>query len=101
MVWSLKWRILSLISLGRFIQPCLCRGSMAYIHVGCLEKWRRMSTLRCFYQCDQCGYHYKLCRAKVAGLAENKMVLGCVRVSDYVLTNSGADELGFLRHLVY
>lgn len=70
-------------SLGRFIQPCLCRGTMAFIHVGCLQRWRLTApSVRSFYQCDQCGYRYKLRRAKAAGLAENKMILGCVTASD-------------------
>ncbi|EFP80059.1 uncharacterized protein PGTG_05284 [Puccinia graminis f. sp. tritici CRL 75-36-700-3] len=64
-------------SLGRFIQPCLCRGTMAFIHVGCLQRWRITSpSPKSFYRCDQCGYRYKLRRAKIAGLAENPAILG-------------------------
>ncbi|POW19870.1 hypothetical protein PSHT_04199 [Puccinia striiformis] len=66
-------------SLGRFIQPCLCRGTMANIHVGCLQRWRITSpSPKSFYRCDQCGYRYKLRRAKIAGLAENSVILGAV-----------------------
>jgi len=66
-------------SLGRFIQPCLCRGTMAFIHVGCLQRWRTTSpSPKSFYRCDQCGYRYKLRRAKIAGLAENTAILGGV-----------------------
>ncbi|OAV92797.1 hypothetical protein PTTG_04943 [Puccinia triticina 1-1 BBBD Race 1] len=66
-------------SLGRFIQPCLCRGTMAFIHVGCLQRWRITSpSPKSFYRCDQCGYRYKLRRAKIAGLAENPAILGGV-----------------------
>jgi hypothetical protein len=68
-------------SLGRFIQPCLCRGTMAFIHVGCLQRWRITSpSPKSFYRCDQCGYRYKLRRAKIAGLAENPAILGGVTV---------------------
>ena len=37
--------------------PCLCRGSMRYVHVHCLNEWRTMSVnSRSFYECDQCRY---------------------------------------------
>ncbi|KAG0141310.1 hypothetical protein CROQUDRAFT_664042 [Cronartium quercuum f. sp. fusiforme G11] len=86
------------VSLGRFIQPCLCRGTMAYIHVGCLRRWRLTApSLRSFYQCDQCGYRYKLRRAKVAGLAENKMILGCVTMAVFsLLVTLGGFAAGWL-----
>ena len=41
---------------GRLISPCMCIGSMRYVHVCCLNDWRQESANpRSFYQCDQCG----------------------------------------------
>lgn len=52
---------------------------MAFIHVACLQRWRTTSpSSKSFYSCDQCGYRYKLRRAKVAGLAENNLILGAL-----------------------
>ena len=40
-------------------QPCNCTGSMAYIHVSCLETWRSTSAnANSFYQCDTCKFKY-------------------------------------------
>ena len=43
--------------LGRLISPCLCKGSMRYVHQYCLHQWRNTSSnKKSFYQCDQCKY---------------------------------------------
>ena len=39
-----------LIQLGELIAPCLCRGTLKYIHAGCLKKWitySRNMPLKC------------------------------------------------------
>jgi hypothetical protein len=49
---------------GRLFRPCSCRGSMAWVHVECLDKWRRASANpQSFYRCDQCHYEYQFGRA--------------------------------------
>jgi RING-variant domain len=42
---------------GRLISPCLCKGSMKYVHADCLDTWRHSST-NAFYECNQCKYKY-------------------------------------------
>ena len=52
---------------GRLFRPCSCRGSMAWVHVECLDKWRRASTNpQSFYRCDQCHFEYKFAQAFTA-----------------------------------
>lgn len=73
-------------SLGRLIQPCLCRGTQARVHVGCLQRWRRTSASRAsFWKCDQCGFRYQLRRTKIAGLAENRWAKGGVTLVVFLL----------------
>ncbi|KAF8759088.1 ring finger [Rhizoctonia solani] len=56
--------------LGRLISPCLCRGSIRYVHVNCLKQWRVMSQNRsAFWSCPQCGFKYALARTRAVGLA--------------------------------
>ncbi|KIY50547.1 hypothetical protein FISHEDRAFT_38881 [Fistulina hepatica ATCC 64428] len=64
-------------ALGRLIRPCRCKGSMSYVHLGCLERWRLSSTDRsAFYKCQQCGYHYRYSRTRIAAIARNPLVVG-------------------------
>lgn len=61
----------------RLISPCLCRGTVAKVHVACLNRWRNRSpSSTSYFQCDQCKYRYRIKRAKIAGLAENKCEWG-------------------------
>lgn len=47
---------------GRLISPCLCKGSMMYVHVACLQKWRAVGGSRHYFRCDTCHYEYQLRR---------------------------------------
>jgi hypothetical protein len=41
--------------LGELFSPCLCSGSMRFVHVACINDWRVQSANQSsFYQCDQC-----------------------------------------------
>lgn len=63
--------------LGRLIRPCLCKGSVSYVHVKCLHQWRTLSsTMSAFYRCPNCGYHYRFARTKALGIASNPIVVG-------------------------
>eukprot|EP01111_Echinosteliopsis_oligospora_P009104 TRINITY_DN2609_c0_g1_i3.p1 TRINITY_DN2609_c0_g1~~TRINITY_DN2609_c0_g1_i3.p1 ORF type:complete len:330 (-),score=74.23 TRINITY_DN2609_c0_g1_i3:58-1047(-) len=44
------------------ISPCLCSGSIKYVHRRCLDQWRAYSPNqpRSFYYCDVCGFQYRL-----------------------------------------
>ncbi|TBU34803.1 zf-C3HC4-domain-containing protein [Dichomitus squalens] len=62
--------------LGRLIRPCLCKGSITYVHVKCLQRWRNTSSSRsAFYACPQCGYHYHFARTRIVGIATNPVVI--------------------------
>jgi len=66
------------IALGRLIRPCLCKGSMTYVHVGCLKRWRDSSASRNFFACPVCHYQYRLGRTRVVGIATNPVVVGAL-----------------------
>jgi hypothetical protein len=40
-------------------RPCLCRGTMRWVHVECLQAWRQTSVNpKSFYKCEQCHFEY-------------------------------------------
>jgi E3 ubiquitin-protein ligase MARCH1/8 len=39
------------------IAPCLCDGSMKFVHQECLQKWIKSSDKEC---CELCKYQYKM-----------------------------------------
>ncbi|KAG1864280.1 hypothetical protein DFJ58DRAFT_656280 [Suillus subalutaceus] len=66
-------------SLGRLIRPCLCKGSISYVHIACLKRWRSSSfSNNSFYRCPQCHYRYLFARTKATGLATNPIVVGMI-----------------------
>lgn len=45
---------------GTLISPCLCNGTIKYVHASCLDRWRHTNpTTISFRQCDQCHYTYR------------------------------------------
>eukprot|EP00937_MAST-01D_sp_MAST-1D-sp2_P006310 g6310.t1 len=45
----------------------MCRGSMAWVHVSCLDKWRHASeNPKAFFRCEQCLFEYRLGRTFAA-----------------------------------
>uniref|UniRef100_D8PP53 Uncharacterized protein n=2 Tax=Schizophyllum commune (strain H4-8 / FGSC 9210) TaxID=578458 RepID=D8PP53_SCHCM len=65
--------------LGRLIRPCLCRGSISYVHVECLKRWRFSSTSsKAFYECPQCHYQYRVARTRAVGIATNPVIIGAI-----------------------
>jgi len=45
---------------GPLVQPCACRGSVQWIHVHCLEQWRRTGPREdAAYRCGQCMDYYR------------------------------------------
>ena len=53
---------------GTLFSPCLCRGSMGYVHTECLDRWRVEQTERRpgYFRCEQCRYKYDLKRVDAA-----------------------------------
>jgi len=61
---------------GRLISPCMCSGTLRFVHVECLNMWRMASANpRSFYQCDQCQYRYSFNRAVYASILRSAVVL--------------------------
>ncbi|GAB5355186.1 hypothetical protein AAMO2058_000184400 [Amorphochlora amoebiformis] len=61
---------------GRLISPCLCRGSIRFVHLQCLQQWRHASpSSRAFYECDMCKYRYSFKRAFYAQICRSAVVL--------------------------
>lgn len=49
---------------------------MSYVHVSCLNHWRKVSSKReSYYQCDQCKYHYNLDRPWVADILSSRYTI--------------------------
>ena len=45
---------------SEFINPCLCDGTSKYVHITCLERWRKINeNKKAFEYCMECNYKYK------------------------------------------
>lgn len=61
------------------IAPCKCRGTMKYVHRGCLDIWRTQSSRRdSYYKCEQCFNEYKFQETTVSLLLSNKTIIKSV-----------------------
>jgi len=48
-------------TMGPLFSPCNCKGSLKYVHVLCLSRWRQVSpNPRSATHCDTCEQTYKL-----------------------------------------
>ncbi|KAI9594959.1 hypothetical protein BDF19DRAFT_414008 [Syncephalis fuscata] len=62
-------------TLGQLISPCLCNGTMRYVHLECLNSWRYASNNRsAFFKCTECGYKYSFSRTRLAGIIQNPVI---------------------------
>lgn len=49
-------------------QPCNCDGSMAYVHVSCLDSWRSTSVNpKSFFECETCKFKYLFGQQRIPG----------------------------------
>ncbi|KAG8925016.1 hypothetical protein FRC02_009971 [Tulasnella sp. 418] len=49
--------------LAPLISPCDCKGSMQYVHSGCINKWRGTSgSKEDFWSCTQCRAQYRFAK---------------------------------------
>ncbi|KAF9044634.1 hypothetical protein BDZ89DRAFT_1059106 [Hymenopellis radicata] len=72
--------------LGRLIKPCLCRGSISYVHVKCLERWRKSAPSQsAFFSCPQCHYKYRFARTRAVGVATNPVIIAAISTVLFVL----------------
>lgn len=68
----------------RLFSPCHCSGSMRYVHVSCLQKWRASAPrTQSRFRCDQCGYRYRLKRTALASFLSSEM--GAISVAVAIL----------------
>jgi len=57
----------------RLFRPCLCRGTVGLVHVSCLNAWReRPENPDAYFRCANCGYEYRLARARFAQLLSSE-----------------------------
>ena len=64
---------------GRLIKPCKCSGSVRYIHVSCLDKWRMTSANQNnAVRCDMCHYEYQFSRVLLAKFLQNPKFISFV-----------------------
>jgi len=67
-------------SLGRLFSPCLCKGTMKYVHVECLNHWRLVNRQK-MYQCSSCNYIYNFRRTSFAKVITNEFVLSIITLA--------------------
>ena len=69
----------------RLFSPCKCDGTMAYVHVSCLNTWRSSASNRkAFYRCENCHYKYNIKRTAWHAYLSNWMYV--LLLSNIILT---------------
>jgi magnesium-transporting ATPase (P-type) len=64
------------VDTGKLFRPCLCKGTQAYIHEGCLNSWRQnTNNASQVYECPTCHYKYKFSRIWYAHLLTNNITV--------------------------
>jgi hypothetical protein len=51
---------------GQLFKPCRCAGTMMYVHIKCLDKWRSTGPNQ-EVACPQCRYQYNLRTLQISG----------------------------------
>ncbi|KAI8821659.1 uncharacterized protein EV422DRAFT_427191 [Fimicolochytrium jonesii] len=71
--------------LGRLISPCKCKGTMRFVHTGCLNEWRKVSRKKeSFYQCDHCLYKYHFRRTTWAHWLTNEAIVTLITIGVFL-----------------
>jgi len=70
-------------SLGRLFSPCLCKGTMKYVHVECLNQWRLVNRQK-KYQCSSCNYKYNFGRTSLAKVITSEFALSIITLALFV-----------------
>jgi len=72
--------------MGKLFSPCQCKGSMKYVHVGCLNLWREKSSKKeSYFMCDQCFYRYNFSRTSWAHFLERPYVIHITTIILFVM----------------
>lgn len=83
--------------MGRLISPCLCSGSMRYVHVSCLGMWRAKNS-KTFLECPQCKYVYRLRRGRIGDLMLSTRMLALGTLAMFLIMSLTAGH--FLLHFL-
>ncbi|KAI8143308.1 hypothetical protein BJV82DRAFT_612278 [Fennellomyces sp. T-0311] len=84
------------------IRPCKCKGSMMYIHIDCLNRWRAMSPRQeSHVQCDLCHYHYNVYRPKFAYIVSHPYFLRSITVVTILLLIVGMAYVSKAVHVYF
>ncbi len=60
----------------QLIAPCNCKGTMKYVHRGCLNVWRLNSTRAdSYYKCEQCFTKYNFSETKTSRILSNALFI--------------------------
>ncbi|KAG9305395.1 hypothetical protein G9A89_011528 [Geosiphon pyriformis] len=79
---------------GRLISPCKCKGSLQYVHIGCLQRWRGIGIRQeAAYRCEVCQYEYKFYRPRVAKIFGSPVFLHILTTMALLLTLYGTSWL--------
>eukprot|EP01113_Clastostelium_recurvatum_P018961 TRINITY_DN22352_c0_g1_i1.p1 TRINITY_DN22352_c0_g1~~TRINITY_DN22352_c0_g1_i1.p1 ORF type:complete len:204 (+),score=12.08 TRINITY_DN22352_c0_g1_i1:51-662(+) len=73
---------------GNLISPCLCIGSIQYVHRQCLQQWRASNPAG-FSKCLVCGHAYTMCFMSLWSLLAHPVTISTVvalAVASYYLT---------------
>lgn len=61
---------------GKLISPCKCKGSLQYVHIGCLNQWRHSNVrAEASYRCEVCKYEYRFYRTRIAKIFSSSFTL--------------------------
>ncbi|CAG8556672.1 2896_t:CDS:1 [Acaulospora morrowiae] len=74
----------------RLISPCKCKGSLEYVHLSCLNKWRNNPVRHdASYRCEVCKYEYKFYRPRLAKIVESPLFLHTMTATVFILVIYG------------
>ncbi|KAI8361635.1 hypothetical protein B0O80DRAFT_164200 [Mortierella sp. GBAus27b] len=83
----------------KLISPCLCKGSSRFVHVGCLQAWRRMSPKHeSTYRCDTCHYHYLFIRPWLAEVLQKSWFLETITLVTFLMVCTTSALAGHVLH---
>lgn len=69
----------------KLIAPCKCKGTMKYVHRGCLDAWRSQSSRKdSFFKCEQCYKEYAFKGTFLSKILSNQFVVKIVAMSVFV-----------------
>jgi hypothetical protein len=75
----------------KLISLCMCKGSMKYVHLRCLNKWRDMSTRYDSYlKCEQCNSYYKLKQSLVTRILQIKGLITIITLAVFLSVYGGS-----------